>query len=317
MVCASMLRADGWKFRVVLTADRESRFFRMDIPSVFQFGGWLIEVPDPKDAARVVYLSFEHPLLPLGFVPWTHLGVDAYAVDLDQATGAVIELPQLPGAQNAQRRDWKVSLTEDGDAQVERTGRWSGQQAFQLRTQLYNQGKEAREKEVREEYEKLSPPGVIESIGWENEENSDLELKGTMRVVRKGIASALPGGRIEFSPLTMMRSTNPFTRQDRNGPIYFPYAYADVDTFVVTPPPGYSVDALPQPIAQPTSIGRYSVQVRRGEGDSVRIERSFELTQFSGGSEAYYAYRALFEAAVRGDAGFSILFKKSSAKKAS
>ena len=317
MVCASMLRADGWKFRVIMAPDRETRFFRRDIPSVFQFGAWLIEVPDPKDPAKVTYLSFEHPLMPFGFVPWKHLGVDSYAVNLDDAVGAVVQIAQAPGASNARRREWKVSLAEEGDALVERKSVWLGQQAFQLRADLYRRGKESLDKETREDYQKLDPPGQVESIGWENDESPESDLKGTIRLTRKGMASALPGGRLEFSPLTMIRGSNPFTRADRTGPIYFPYPYVDEDTMVVSPPPGYVLDALPQPVNIPTSAGRYSVQVQKGDGDSVRIVRSLELKRFSGGDDLYASYRSLFEGATKGDTGFSILFKKSPARKTS
>ena len=310
MVFASMLRADGWKYRFILAPDRESRFFRMNIPSVFQFGGWLVEVPHPKDPGKVLYMSFEHPLQPFGFVPWKHLGVDAYAVNIDDASGAVVQLPQATGDRNSRKRDWKLALAEEGDTRIERTTVWLGQQAYQARADLYNRGKETWEKEAREDYEKLDPPGQIESLAWESEDNPEADLKATMRWTRKGMTAALPGGRVEISPLTMIRASNPFTRQDRNGPIYFPYPYIDDDTMEITPPPGYSVDALPAPIEQASGVGRYSVQVQKGDGNSVRVIRRFELKRFSGGVELYSVYRALFEAAARGDAGLSILFKK-------
>jgi hypothetical protein len=243
--------------------------------------------------------------------------VDSYAVNPDDAAAAVIQVSQAPGEANARRREWKVSLAEEGDARVERKSVWLGQQAFQLRADLYHRGKESMDKETREDYQKLDPPGQVESIGWENEESPESELKGTIQITRKGIVSALPGGRLEFSPLTMIRGSNPFTRTDRNGPVYFPYPYVDEDTMVVTPPPGYVLDGLPQPINVPTSAGRYSVQIQKGDGDSVRIVRSLELKRFSGGEELYPSYRGLFEGAIKGDTGFSILFKKSPARKAS
>ena len=220
-----------------------------------------------------------------------------------------------PGDRNARRRGWTVSLTEEGDAKIARKNVWMGQQAFQMRADLYRRGKEGWEKAVREEYEKYNPPGQVESASWENEENPEQDLKGTLSVTRKGMAAALPGGRIEVSPLTMIRQEDPFTSADRNGPIYFPYPYVDEDTMEIAAPSGYVVDALPQAVEQPTSVGRYSVRAVKGEGETVRIVRSFELKRFSAGEELYSTYRRLFEAATRGDNGFSILFKKAAVKK--
>lgn len=309
-VCASMLRSDGWKFRVVFASDREHRFFRPELPSVFQFEDLLLEVADPRDPAKPTYLSFEHPLLPFGFVPWNDLGVDAFAVNIDDTAGSALRIPLSAGESNARRRAWNVAVTEEGDVRIERKTTWTGQQAYQVRADLYGRGKEALEKETREDYEKLDPPGQVESIAWENEEAPDQELKGTLRLTRKGMAGSLPGGRIEVSPLTMIRSENPFAAADRNGPIYFSYPYVNEDTMEVAPPPGYVLDSLPQSVEQPTSVGRYSVKAVKGAGEAVRVARTFELKRFSAGEELYSTYRRLFEAAARGDAGFSILFKK-------
>ena len=93
MVCASMLRADGWKLRIVGVPDRENWFFRPGLPSLFQFDEWLIEVPHPREPGKLTYLSFEHPLLPFGLVAWNHLGVEAYAINLEDAVGANIQIP--------------------------------------------------------------------------------------------------------------------------------------------------------------------------------------------------------------------------------
>ena len=311
MACASLLRADGWKFRVVFVPDRDTRFFRMSIPSVFQFGGWVLEVPDPKDPAKIVYLSFKHPLLPFGVVPWHNLGVEAFAINIDTEEGAPVALPLQPGDFNSRRREWKVAIAEDGDVKVDRKSLWNGQQAFSVRSDLYHRGKEAWEKETKEDYEKLDPPGQIETVAWEAEENPESELKGTIRLTRKSMAGTLPGGRIEVIPLTMMRSASPFTNADRSGPIYFHYPYLDTDVLEIVPPPGYAIDSLPLPIEHSCGVGKYSVKAQKGTGDSIRITRSFELTRFSGGQELYSTYRGLFDAAARGDSGYSILFKKS------
>ena len=219
---------------------------------------------------------------------WNHLGVEAYAINLENAVGANIQIPLTPGDRNARRRGWTVSLTEEGDAKIARKNVWIGQQAFQMRADLYRRGKEGWEKAVREEYEKYDPPGQVESASWENEENPEQDLKGTLSVTRKGMAAALPGGRIEVSPLTMIRQEDPFTSADRNGPIYFPYPYVDEDTMEIAAPSGYVVDALPQAVEQPTSVGRYSVRAVKGEGETVRIVRSFELKRFSAGEEPLF-----------------------------
>ncbi|MGH9388544.1 MAG: transglutaminase domain-containing protein [Vicinamibacteria bacterium] len=315
MVFASLTRADGWNFKIIFAPDRETRYFHREILSVHQFEAWLIAISDPSNPSRVVYSSFEHPLLPFGVVPWNHLAVSCYAVSLDDESGTVVQIPEAPAQQNARQRIWKIDLTEEGDVRAERESRWAGLPAFELRSELYRKGKEAWEKEVREDYQKLDPPGQVESVSFENSEEPEQNLSSKLRFVRKGMASPLPGGRMELAPLSLMGETNPFTQEKRNDPIIFAYPYLDEDTLTVEVPEGYAVDALPSRVERANNIGRYVASAERGTGDTVVVSRTFELARFFGGPELYPNYRALFEAMAQGDTGFSLVFKKTAAAK--
>ena len=315
-VCASLLKADGWKFRAVLTPDREERFFHPEIPSMFQFAsGWVIEVRDPG-LDGPVYLSFDHPLMRYGELPWTRSGTACYAIDIDAEAGERIEIPQLPPEKNARRRDWQVSLTEDGDVTVERVSRLDGAQAFEARLDLYAHGRDVEEKKLREHYQKLEPPGEIESVAWKNEETPDAEFVQTTAFRRKGIGGSLPGGRIELSPLTMIGESNPFTQEKREEPILFPFPYLDEDTVTVVPPSVYAPDTLPGPVEMRNQVGRYAIHIAPGDGNAIVVSRTLMLWRFSGSPEFYSEYRKLFESAARGDAGLSVVFKKAAAAKA-
>jgi hypothetical protein len=313
-VCASLLRADGWRLRYVFTPDREERFFHPEIPSLFQFYGWVLEVQDPA-FPEPVFLGFDHPLLPFGQLPWNRLGVAAFAFDLDSETGEKIDVPQRPSPSNSRRRDWRVTLADDGDVEVERATRMDGLEAFRVRTDLYRQGRESFEKDLREHYEKLDPPGELESLTLQNEETPDVELLQTTKFRRKGIASALPGGRLELAPLSMLQEANPFTQERRDEPIMFAYPYLDEDTLTITPPAGYATEALPTPIDEKNMVGRYSVRASKGVDGTLTINRVFEVKRFSAGPELYAQYRSLFAAASRGDSGFSLVLRRSAATK--
>jgi hypothetical protein len=310
MVFASLVRADGWNFKIIFAPDRETRFFHPEIPSVHQFEAWLVAVTDPKDVSRVIYLSFEHPLLPFGLVPWNHLGVKSYAVGVEDEVGTMVQVPEAPARQNARQSDWRIDLTGDGDIRAEWESRWSGLWAFKLRSEIYHKGKEVWEKEVREAYQKLDPLGQVESVSYQNAEESDQNLSGKFRLVRKEMASPLPGGRLEFAPLTLIHQKNPFTQEKRNDPIIFAYPYFEEETLTIRQPGGYVLDALPPPVERNSSVGRYVARAQRGAENTAVISRTFELSQFSGPPELYPEYRALFETMAYGDATLSLVFRK-------
>src|SRR5262249_1628291 len=148
------------------------------------------------------------------------------------------------------------------------------------------------EKNARDQYGALDPPGQIQSIRWEHEEAPEGLLLGQMQFVRKGMGNLLPGGRLEVSPLAMIRQHNPFSSDDRHDPLLFHYAYLDDDTFTVAPPPGYVLEALPPGIDQQTGAGRYIVRVEKDASGAVLIRRQMALQRFVAPPEAYRAYRA-------------------------
>lgn len=315
LLFASLLRAERWPFRIVFAPDREERFFRRAVPSVFQFGGWLVTIEDPKDSSRTVTVSFEHPLLRFGDVPWSHLGVDCWSVNPEDGTGKVVKLPQAAADQNARRRKWTVTLTDEGEARMERASSWSGQRAFEVRVDLFFKGKETWQRDTREEYRKMEIPGEVESVNWQDEEKSDVDLQGSLRVVRRGIANVLPGGRLEFSPVAMLSHRNPFTRETRNGPVFFPFPYLDEDTFTIGPPAGWKLDGPPPPIERNSVVGRYGISAESREDGTVLVRRRFELKRSWDDPDYYESYRNFFDASARGDAGFSLIFRKADAAK--
>jgi Domain of Unknown Function with PDB structure (DUF3858) len=308
-VCASLLAADGWKFRVIFTPDREERFFHPEVPSLFQFNGWVIEVKG-QGLRGPVYLCFDHPLMTYGQLPWTRLGAAGFAIDLDAGTGEMAEIPQLPPEKNSRHRAWSIALAEDGDVAVKRQSHLNGAQAFSARLDLYTRGRESVEKNLREAYQAFDSPGEIESVAYQNEENPEQDLVETMAFRRKALGGTLAGQRLELSPLAMIGESNPFTQDKREEPIILPYPYRNEDTLTITAPAGYVADALPASIELKTLVGLYAVRVSKGGGNAIIVTRLLSLTRFTASPEYYPEYRRLFEGAARGDAGFSVVFRK-------
>jgi hypothetical protein len=315
-VCASLLRADGWKFRSVFTPDVEERYFHREIPSFFQFNGWIIEVKN-QGLKETVYLAFDHPLLAFGQMPWSRAGTEGFAIDPETEATEVVRVPATAADRNLRRRTWTIAVDAEGTARTDRKTTLSGFRAFEERSALFRSGKPADERAVRESFQKLTPPGELESISYENAEASEGPVVVATRFARPGIATTLPGGRILLSPLALLSQTNPFTQEKRAGPISFPYAYRDEDTVTIVPPPGYALEGLPPGTDRTTQAGRYTVAAARGEGESVVVTRLFEVTRFFSGPELFSSYRMLFETAAGTDPSFSLVFRRTDAKKAS
>ncbi|HKB71579.1 MAG TPA: transglutaminase domain-containing protein [Thermoanaerobaculia bacterium] len=305
----SLLRADGWTCRIVWCPDLQERVFHPQIPSIFQFDTEVVEVRDPG-LPRPVYLSFEHPELPFGVVPWNHLDTDCYAVDLDTEKAEIVRIPAGIPAQNAVRRVWTMDISADGDAKIVRESHWTGEQGFEARSTFFGQGRAQYEKEIRDRYQKMDPPADVASVEVRHENEPDAEFVSTITFTRPALVDV--GSRFIVAPLAMMRQDNPFTQTTRTEPIRFPYPTVEADAVTVRVPAGYVMDGAPRGYDAASEAGHYLVTAR-AEGDSVVVERLFELRRSSASAEAYPLYRSLFETAARGDAEFALVFRKGSA----
>jgi hypothetical protein len=124
------------------------------------------------------------------------------------------------------------------------------------------------------------------------------------------MANVLPGNRLEFSPIAVLFHRNPFTRETRSEPIFFPFPYLDEDTFTIAPPAGWKLDAPPAPIERDSVVGRYGISAESREDGTILVRRRFELKRSWGDADYYKSYRNFFDASARGDAGFSLIFRK-------
>ncbi|HWC66214.1 MAG TPA: DUF3858 domain-containing protein, partial [Thermoanaerobaculia bacterium] len=236
----------------------------------------------------------------------------AYAVDLETEKAEIVRIPSAIAARNAIRRVWTVDLSPEGDAKIVRETHWSGEKAFDARSAYFAEGRAEYEKEVREMFRKMDPPGEVTSVELQHENDPDDEFGSKVAFTRAGLVPDAGASRIVLSPLAAMRQENPFTQTTRTEPIRLPYPNVAADTVELRIPEGYALDGAPTGFATANDAGRYLVTVRT-EGSSVVVDRLFEVKRSAASADAYPLYRSLFEAAARGDAELALVLRKTPA----
>src|SRR5438270_730310 len=101
---------------------------------------------------------------------------------------------------------------------------------------------------------------LLEVQGWESPENS---LIARFSLEQAGYATAT--GKRLLTPPYLFRTNNKetFTLAERTYPVYFPYAFAEVDKILINVPSGYSVESIPDvrniklPYAQYQNIEKF------------------------------------------------------------
>jgi hypothetical protein len=308
MLLGSLLRADGWSWRVVLVADREWRIFHPELPSMHQFGGVIVEAQVPG-ATEPVRMSVDHPALPFRGLPWNYSGGSAWAVDVAKGTGEEVTIPFPPAAENRAYRVERWELEDSGRARVIADEYRSGGRAFERRAEILAAGsdpwKAARRKLASDRGESVDAI----TLAHLDEADTDLALHEERDVPE--LAAPLPGGRLELAPFRSRAQENPFVAAKRKLPISFPWPYVDEDEIALVPPPGWSVRELPAKLERKTSAGSYSVAAERGADGGLTVRRRLELRRaIGGGPEHYASFRNLFEAASSADRGWALVLER-------
>jgi Domain of Unknown Function with PDB structure (DUF3857) len=309
-VFASLVRADGWKYRFVLVTDHERRLYFPTIPSFYQFDSLLVEVDDPAQPDHHYDFAFDNPMLPFGLIPWNYTSTQALTIDPEQGAQALIEIKPTTADDNTQRSQWRLGLRESGDVELEKSNRYRGLLAFDERARLLREGPAKIEADQKQAYSHAHPAGDLSTLRFLNGDKPDDDLTIELQATMHEAVLPLPGGRLAVSPLSFIGQSNPFVEESRHEPIRMGYPFERDDEMTITPPKDYRVEGLPSAVNVMTGAGSYSASASRKEDGTVAVHRRFRLAVHSASPEYYSEYRRLYAGAVRGDEAFSLVFSR-------
>lgn len=277
-------------------------------------GRVLGQVPVPSlfsDALVLVHLaggdawwSPSHGL-PLGILPLDHRGTQA--LPIARAGAALVELPDVTAAENAVRREARLTLLPEGVLRGDVTLRWVGLAAHDARRELGGLEDAGRDGLVQRLLGDLAPTLTVEDPKVTGLDDARTDLVVEARVRLGGIAT-VEDGRIRFNPRIFSRvDPEPWSAESRAQVIDLG-APRDVRESVavqlpegvtdVTLPPGARMDAGP--------VGRYECGFE-ADGRTLRMERTVVLEQAAFPPSAWRPLRAWHLDMARTDAGEIVL----------
>ena len=242
LLFVALARAAGFDTSVVRTSDRKIKFFDKGLLSKRQLD---IEVAVVNQGGKEIYLDPGTRFCPYGYLHWTR--TSAAGLKLDKKGGTFITVPGATYDKAMTRRIADMVLDSEGTLKGTLTVKFEGGEALEHRLDGLDSDEAGRKKSLEDEVETWLPSGAIAKLsktdGWDA---IDGPLTVTFEVEVPSYASAA-GKRLLLPPyLFQSKQMDAFKHSDRKFPVYFPYAFGELDRVNITIPAGFTLESVPQ-----------------------------------------------------------------------
>ncbi len=264
LLFVAMARAAGFDTVVVRTSDRKIKFFDKGLLSKRQLS---IAVALVNQGGTEIYLDPGTRFCPYGYLHWTR--TSAAGLKLDKKGGTFITVPGATYDKALTRRIADMALDTEGTLKGSLTVKFEGGEALEHRLDGLDSDEAGRKTSLEDEVETWLPNGASAKLsktdGWDA---IDGPLTATFEVEVPSYASAA-GKRLLLPPyLFQSKQTDAFKHSDRKFPVYFPYAFGELDRVNITIPAGFTLESVPQ--KQEAHLG-YAAYQNLVQFDGVKV----------------------------------------------
>jgi hypothetical protein len=238
----ALARGAGFDAQVVRAPDRKQYFFKPNYLVASQLSSELAAV---KLNGNDVYLDPGTQFCPFGLVRWIH--TSDKGLRLEKAGGTFVVIPPAAADKSLLRRVATVTLTADGSLKGLIDVELRGNAALEHRLLALPEDEAGRRKELEDEAKEWLPQGSVVTLdnaqGWEASEEP-LQLRFKVEI----LSFAAVAGKRLLIPAALFRTTKQklaFQHNERRYPVYFPFAYQEMDNLILQVPEGYAAEAVP------------------------------------------------------------------------
>ncbi len=242
LLFAALVLASGFDARIVLASDRGDLFFDKTIPNSYFL--------EPSNIAIRIgntwkFFNPGYYHVPAGMLRWQEEGVQALITDPKQPEW--IQVPMSPPDKSLVKRIAKLKLLEDGTIEGDVEISYSGHFAIDKKEAADQESANEREESVKEEVKAKMSTAEISDIKIDNVSDSTKPLIYSYRLRVPGYAQRT-GKRLFLQPAFFQKGIEPFfAASERKYPVYFHYAWSELDEVAIELPEGYSLDNADAP----------------------------------------------------------------------
>jgi hypothetical protein len=238
----ALARGAGFDAQLVRAPDRKAYFFKQNYLSASQLGS---EIVVAKLNGNDVFLDPGTEFCPFGLVRWLH--TSDRGLKLDSSGGTFVVIPPAVADRSQIHRVATVTLATDGSLKGAFDVEFKGNSALERRLAALQDDDAGRRKELEDEAKAWLPEGALATLenvqGWEDTEEP-LRVRYKIEVPT---FAAVAGKRL-LIPAALFKTTRQklaFQHKERRYPVYFPFAYQEMDNLILTVPEGYAAESIP------------------------------------------------------------------------
>lgn len=299
----AMARAAGFEAWVVRASSRQNSFFEKETLSSRQLGWTIVMV---KLNGRNLFLDPGTRFCPFGLLRWTLTSTDAML--LEKSWGSLVVTPAEPQSMAVLRRTLTASLNEDGTLKGDLRVEFYNLDALDHRLEALRTDDAGRRKSLEDEIKaSLAAGNAIVTLkdvrGWES---TDDPLIATFNVEIPGYASAAGKRLIVPSYLFRLKQKDAFNHPDRKYPIYFPYAFSELDSMQLRFPPGFSAETVPVKHVAMLPYANYEDGFQISDGQ-LTVQRTLSINGIMFNADSYPQFKDFFTKVAAGDEQQAVL----------
>jgi hypothetical protein len=293
---AAMARSAGFDASVVMSSNRSEVTFDPNLLEDWQLAAPIVMVSTP---GKQYLLDPGTRFCPFGYLRWYRTATQGLV--LTKNGGVMVNIPLASQANAILERNADVTIDPDGALKGEVTVRYSGYRAMEQRIAGLETDEAGRKKRLEEQLETWLPQGSVVTLKdaqpWEASEEP-LEAHFTVTVPSY---ASLTGKRL-LAPNYLFRTLQKeaFAQKERKYPVYFHYAFAEIDNVKLKIPSGFRIENAPQQQDASLSYARYQ-NIVKVDGDQIATRRALLLGMNFFPMDKYQELKDFFSKVETGD----------------
>jgi hypothetical protein len=298
----ALARSAGFNASIVRVGDRKNKFFDKGLLSQRQLDS---EIAVVNQGGKDIYLDPGTQFCPYGYLRW--IRTSTQGLKLDKKGGVFVIAPSAAYDKAIIRRTAEMALDTGGNLTGTITVKFEGGDALEHRLDELDTDDAGKKKDLEDELQGWVPTGAIikmtKAEGWAT---SDGPLTAIFSVEMPGYASA--AGRRFLVPayLFQARQLDAFKHVDRKFPVYFPYAFGEIDRVSIKIPDGYTLENVPQSQAARLSYAAYQ-NLAQFDGKQLVTQRILQVNGIFFKLELYPEVKDFFGKVQAGDEQQAVL----------
>lgn len=268
----AMARAAGFDASILAVSNRREEFFYKEVLSARQLDGLIVDV---KVNGKDIYLDPGTKFCPFGLIRW--MRTSTQALRLDKKSPTFVTIPPARFDRALIRRSINGIVEEGGSLKADLVVNFEGTEALERRLEGLQADDAGRKKQLEDEVRSWLTDGAIVKLtdvqGWEGSEEP---LSVHFSIELADYASRTGKRLLVPSYLFRIKRKDAFAHTDRKYPVYFAYAFTEIDSMNLEFPADHTVESAPQALDSMLPFAAYR-KAAKIEGNHLVMERLLEL----------------------------------------